>query len=67
MNMLVLGTVKSSSEKEIEKNSEIQDRFGVAKVLKEDAIWYTKQALNVYEEWCMKTPGNRNSVWSNQP
>ena len=47
-----------SSEKEIEKNGEIQDRFEVAKVLKEDAFWYIEQALRVFEDWCMETPGN---------
>jgi hypothetical protein len=56
--MLTFGTVNRSSEKEIEKNSEIQDRFEVAKVLKEDAFWYIEQALRVFEDWCMENPGN---------
>lgn len=56
--MLIGGTVGRSSEREIEKNNEIQDRFEVAKVLKEDAIWYIEQALRVYKEWCMETPGS---------
>lgn len=55
--MLIVVTVNRSS-KEIEKNSEIQDRFEVAKILKEDAIWYIEQALRVYEEWCMEASGN---------
>ncbi|OAP65101.1 hypothetical protein AYL99_01073 [Fonsecaea erecta] len=54
--------VDSSSEKEIEKNSEILDRFEVAKVLKEDAIWYIEQALRVYQEWCTEVPGNGSKL-----
>lgn len=45
-------------EEELEKNSEILDRFEVAKVLKEDAIWYIEQALTVYEEWCAEVPAS---------